>query len=563
MSGKPLPIIVDEAYERLVQEYRDTDPTKWVVGAAKETEKSVRRHVRVDSEQLEGREAADYLATLIPLAEKETIQLHSAYGRLRWLWYLRRTPAELFEGEYKTTLGYDRSLAEAISWHMPESEVQEDAEAIRYPVDRSVYRRLCQYIGRVKLISSLHIMYRRVGKGAVLDLRGAHLSATNDDASDRAIAIYDQRHEKEQTILGRGYGLSPETFDFEKIKMSAAGKVPPLWFFMPCRPIELPIDWKIPGKHPQKCRIRSRHTPGIIEAQCILDPMDMGENWEQAVLRPYASAIQLSMSLPLFFELHDTALANCLKAGYFVCHEERARSLFDGALPEINELLSDWFPTDAWPKTYSEWRDASLSFSSCAWPLQSGGFLRLVGESRLLIDVVATTIALDKGLGIDRSESRIANIRADLFERQCQQAVDQTAWKPTSDLARLRAKTLRRGGVHLTDIDAIGAVDDVLLCVSCKSLVYDAAYDRGDFNVVQNAKRTVDSAVERWNLLMEDLRLNPQGDNFDFTEYSKIIGVVCTPFVAYTDNADSLREIEPGLRACVSVSEFKAWLNAE
>jgi hypothetical protein len=131
-------------------------------------------------------------------------------------------------------------------------------------------------------------------------------------------------------------------------------------------------------------------------------------------------------------------------------------------------------------------------------------------------------------------------------------------------LASLRGRALKRDGKNITDIDAIGLYNDQLLLVSCKSLVYDADYDRGTYRVVANASHTVDTAVKNWMRIADDLRLHPRGDNFGLTKYvGSIVAVVCTPFVVYSSNSDTLDYALPGLRRCIAPVELRCWLEAD
>ena len=114
-----------------------------------------------------------------------------------------------------------------------------------------------------------------------------------------------------------------------------------------------------------------------------------------------------------------------------------------------------------------------------------------------------------------------------------------------------------------TDIDALGSLGSTLLLVSCKSLIYDADYDKGTYRVIRNAQSTVDEAVEYWRSIASDVRLNPVGDNFDFSRFSTVLAIVCTPFVVYSDADGTLAYVDGNLRSCVSAAELDEWLHRE
>ena len=141
---------------------------------------------------------------------------------------------------------------------------------------------------------------------------------------------------------------------------------------------------------------------------------------------------------------------------------------------------------------------------------------------------------------------------------QC--TVDDSLWRPDATLAALRGRTLRCNGLALTDIDAIGACNGALLLISCKSVIYDTDYDKGTYRVIENVQFTVDGAVAKWVNFVDNLKENPLGDNFDLSRYTEIIGIVCTPFVVYSDNRATLDFAKPGLRRCVAAYELREWL---
>ncbi|WP_349606893.1 hypothetical protein [Cupriavidus sp. DF5525] len=100
----------------------------------------------------------------------------------------------------------------------------------------------------------------------------------------------------------------------------------------------------------------------------------------------------------------------------------------------------------------------------------------------------------------------------------------------------------------------------MLLLVSSKSRIYDREYDRDTYRVVENARSRIDEAVAQWDSVVEDLKREPAGDNFDFSAFTEIVGVVCTPFPIYTCSEQSLRFVKEGLRASCSAHELRDWL---
>jgi hypothetical protein len=59
------------------------------------------------------------------------------------------------------------------------------------------------------------------------------------------------------------------------------------------------------------------------------------------------------------------------------------------------------------------------------------------------------------------------------------------------------------------------------------------------------------------------LRQNPKGDNFDFAEYSAIIGVVCFPMPLFLDLGLVNAEAAEGLPAIACFAELEHWLSSD
>jgi hypothetical protein len=100
-------------------------------------------------------------------------------------------------------------------------------------------------------------------------------------------------------------------------------------------------------------------------------------------------------------------------------------------------------------------------------------------------------------------------------------------------LADLRGRTLSHNDSSITDIDAIGHNDGVMLLVDTKSRVYNDDYDMGDYQTVRNIQSGMVRAAAKWERKVSFLRAHPNGDNYDFSCCSRFIGVVCTPTPVY------------------------------
>jgi hypothetical protein len=110
-------------------------------------------------------------------------------------------------------------------------------------------------------------------------------------------------------------------------------------------------------------------------------------------------------------------------------------------------------------------------------------------------------------------------------------------------------------------VDAFAVKDEILLLVSCKSLVYTAAYDRGEFAVIRNVRTTLEKGDQKFAELVSHFTRFPNGgQEYDFTADSTIAYVVITPHVMFV-TAPLLSKLSlPGLRSHSSFEEFRKWL---
>ena len=552
------PLVIDPA----VQKFQDLAASiAWSTLAAQsayETASRVYARCPPPHCMLDGINAATYLEAVIPLTQADILEQHSGYGPVRWLWYLRRAPDSLFEGAYGTTLGYDRLLAEMLSSQFTAVDASEVAERVAFRADEAAFRHLARYVGRVKLLSQLHILYRRVGKGAILDASRSVLIAHTSEVIERAIQIYDIRHDRSHEFIGSGLGLVSVSPDFEKLVDESAVGEPMAFLSMGCTPsFPAPVTYPDGAGGVFVATVQVRHVMKKLNLARILSPMgDAGGIPEY--LPGIAALIQLLMLVPAICVHVPWAMSSITKQGYVFVGDDRLRDIIDHHLSDTVKQLAPRTPGFSWPADFIQWREALLAVTASVWPLSSGNVLRRFRDN-VLIDTTSASQALLHRLELARSPL-IGNLRAQEFELQCQDLIDSTAWAPPPEFKALRGRPLRQGGRLLTDIDAIGVKERTLLIVSCKSIIYDRDYDQGVFRVIRNTQDTIDEAVVAWEGVVAELSRQPLGDNFDFSRFAEIIGVVCTPFAAYSNEERTLAFVKPKLRVSSSMLELRDWL---
>lgn len=452
-------------------------------------------------------------------------------------------------------MGYDRLLAEVLSSEFQRADSSEMERQVRFPIDSSAFRHLARYVGRVKLLSNLHMLYRRVGKGSVLDASSSLLVAKTSELIEHAIQIYDTRHDRSHEFLGAGLGMYSVEPDIQQLVNKSSGGDPTAFFTFGCTP-SFPAPVTYPDGTGGLCiaTVQIRHVPKMLNLERILAPI--GEEGGLPDYLPSIAALcELLMLVPMICLHVPWGLSSIVQHGYVFVGD-----IVNRYLPEVIDQLASWTPGFAWPADYSQLCEALFALNASVWPLSSGNVLRRF-RTNFLIDITGASHALLHRVELTRSPL-IGNLRARAFELQCQDLINGTAWEHPQELKVLRGRPLRQAGRVLTDIDAFGVKDRTLLIVSCKSIIYDRNYDQGIFNVIRNTQATIDSAVVAWKSIVAELTQNPTGENFDFSGYDEIIGVVCTPFAAYSSNELTLAFIKPNLRVCSSILELRDWLAA-
>ncbi len=124
---------------------------------------------------------------------------------------------------------------------------------------------------------------------------------------------------------------------------------------------------------------------------------------------------------------------------------------------------------------------------------------------------------------------------------------------------KLINRKVKRKGSNYTDIDAVAELNGTLFLIDCKSKRYDEAYETGAWSAVKNLRDALDKDATKWQEQIKTIareRLATELEGFN-----DIRGFVCTPFVPYLENEDSLQYVIDGLRVVASSGEFEAWIN--
>ena len=196
-----------------------------------------------------------------------------------------------------------------------------------------------------------------------------------------------------------------------------------------------------------------------------------------------------------------------------------------------------------------------------------------------MIDLYAASRRLDDQLAFKKVKGNAANQRGYHFEDQVQKWIDDTSWgrelPEVLKSLRERKRLKKADGSALTDVDAIGARADTVLIVSCKSMLGSNDLFLGTHSTARNRAEHLERSVQHGISDAEYLRRHPVGPNgsYDFSNYSNIVVVVCTPAPVYVElemvraaglNVSELactQEVLSGLPAAVTIVELAEWLD--
>lgn len=501
-----------------------------------------------------GQHACELVAQSIAALNERIRRVARRRSSLHWLWMLRRLPSSAFEGELATTLGYDQTLAEAATGMAPEADdVTFGPDLVAsFPLDGVTLSDLAEVCSLVRFVSDLHKAYRWAAKGATLHFDPCARPAEVADAALRSsVELYDQRVVASSRPMSRQGSEVVQASD-------VVGQPGTLLRVVPTLPSEMRFSPELLGKlpldRPELNRVGARATVRFT-LQRVAVPRLLSLN--PALSQKELAVILLLHTAALYVHRHRAGLFSVMTRGYLLLETTMLRDMMSKYMAIGGDELNARLVQVGMLNVDQLW-EMLRRVRGTMWPLVPGPVIRECGRWTCL-DLASATKHLDV-LEADDAFGEIANARADHFEHAVQAVIDTSSWKPSDGLKALRGRPLRLIGSTITDLDAVGARGSTLLAVSCKSTVYRRTYDQGDHSTVRNVASLVQKAVAEWSQRMGTLEAAPVGDNYDLSQYSEILRVICLPMVPWVPLGAATAEVAVGLRAACSYSEFASWL---
>lgn len=515
--------------------------------------------IRADVIRPVGGDAADiirYLRKCSGAIAQSLIQSAAAYSKSRWLWYLRRVPDELFErpGHLLPGGGYNRNVAEVLSGigGRPPSSGH---VGTGYPFDGAIADVVLRFVAGANYLSRVHLLTRNGS-------RGVHLSLTDDSElptetwthlQAEALRLYAQRRVPSggRFLAKAGTELATRVSNPSQPNVVlGVGPILRRWLDLDDDLAEALEQRRIPqGYVPMLFDIRRVQQLAAASAGRIRWPSD-----------DFAVAA-LAARFAVFLARKDPwTWASTLALGYVSIDYDHliewVESIWSATLAGMIQLL----PTARFPATLQDLDNALQQPPAGVVPMRLGPMLRVDGNLAL-VDLAAITFAVETASDFVLEQGEVANVRGQHFESVVQEAIDESPWAPPEPFRGWVSRTLRHGGIAITDVDAIGTMKGHLLLVSAKSLVYTLEQDEGHFRAMRNATTTVVDACVDARRVVGILRANPRGDNYDVTMFARVDVVVCLPYVVHVPIGIATESICDGLLSAVSVGELKRFLN--
>jgi hypothetical protein len=496
----------------------------------------------------------DYFQKARKLIDSSLEAQADRYSSFRWLWYLRRLPRFVFEGHLSITYPYDSSLAEALSATSARRSPYKILNGtLVYPIKREPLEIVMRFCVGVIYLSQIHSNIRLASKGVEFEFADDALGkehATHPQIE--AIELYDKRGARGFSVMrlhGSGTIATSEPDDKRAplgmfVNRLVASVSQPLIIGGSKVKVTVDANFAVQGVSLENLEILNR------------DPRLEGLTWWPED----APVLLLTLYLAVFvFEAAPHGLLNVQLNGYLIVPIDSFLAIADRWLAVGRHLVDQVLPGASMPTSGREVVDI-LSVSRSDWPAHHSPMVRREGDC-LCLDLSAATEHFQRALIFSGVGGGAApNVRGEHFEDRVQQTIDASPWRPPASVRELKGRTLKRLGRSVTDIDALGTAGKQLLLISCKSRVKNLLYDGGDYSEVRNAATYLVDAAEQWIQIKAFFQSNPVGDNYDFSPFTEIIAVVCTPSVFYVPIGIATDFVAEGLLQVSSIDELSEFV---
>lgn len=505
-------------------------------------------------------DAQPYLKQCLESVENGLVEMAQRFSPVQWLWYLRRFP-NIHYIEDEGFENYCGTLATILSARSQRKDASEHFDTqLSFPLTQSIADYVLAFVAGVYDLGDLHIKYGAAAREIPFRFRAKRLpDPVLTESKRKAGEIFDERQ-----YMG-SYGLTgtiPNQRNWSEEPQLLLVTVNKVY-----HPVAMPLPY---------FEFRGLETPLIVPTYYVFSRVPINHisnlykltdngNGQWLNYEVFSLMMLAGLLLPISTSAPEHSV-NIAMYGYSV-HERGDFvmdywPMFESLIPVFKRL----FPGAVLPDTFTHFiailNDMARSETS-THPILPG---IIMGDKKwIVVDHESVKERLGKMLRFPNLSGETGHQRGIHFEDALQSYIDASRWKPSNNLRAMRQiHLIRRGNSknnQITDIDAIGESGDTLLIISCKAVIFSVGQDIGEYNALKTARLRLDEAVLKWQAVKAELLDSRRGQNYNFSRYSKIIAIVCTPNVVYTESDLSLSYEVGNLRKSATAREFIDWLN--
>ncbi|MFG2102978.1 hypothetical protein ACGFJ5_20505 [Micromonospora echinaurantiaca] len=158
------------------------------------------------------------------------------------------------------------------------------------------------------------------------------------------------------------------------------------------------------------------------------------------------------------------------------------------------------------------------------------------------------------------AEGKAANVWADSFEAEVQTLIDSTRWQLPDEFRPLVKEVVKVGGKTVTDLDAVGYHDGVLLLVDCKAYKGAERLFAGEYSAFKSLREKTETAASAWADKIATIDAHRDALRVPLPAGTRIVGVVVVPFPPFVLPGLATEPVADGLRRVSTVRELLVFL---
>jgi hypothetical protein len=467
-------------------------------------------------------DAWDYLETIHEVLTERVMDLTADRGSAEWLWWLRRLDGQFRDvNRMASTAPYVQAVAETLSSGVVRpSTPLPDHPTFEFGLDDKVLLDLV-WLREISIaVYQLHATMKRCAKGQPIDFGAQDIPRWQpNDLLDDAIEDYDERNEREAGNFLRAVGVVAPQEPSLAADTRIGGLVP---------------HWYAVGVDKQPAFDRADPLPtllGWIDLDGVPPLRDQRVLTDEhvAVIALLWACFNIMTRQP---EHAQRRMSAALQWGYMVTPTE---GFLHPALEETVRWIAD-DPGDAiagcWqPRSAADVLGVLSEIKPEVWPPLCGGPVHQA-DGHSVVDLRGSSRRLFATLVRPVDGSHV-NFWSEHFERDVQEVIDGTHWRPAGDARDLVGRKISKGDALLTDLDAVGASDGRLLLVSCKSTAFTVPALRGEHAITRNLVDKIHSAAREWDAIVDAVRAEPSMLPGKLDPTTRIDGCVVFPSVPF------------------------------